>query len=248
MCYPAGDVVSITSEVTRMLLQHQLTPGKLVRRYKRFLADVELADGTVVTAHCPNSGSMRGCAAPGSPVLLSTSDNPARKYCHTWELVYADGCWIGINTGLPNRLAREAIEQGIVTELQGYGRISQEVCYGVERSRIDLLLEEPGLCYVEVKNVTLVENGMARFPDAATTRGQKHLRELMAMVAGGARAVNFFVVQHAGARAVTPADDIDPAYGRLLRQAARAGVELLAYQADITPAEIVICRPLPIVL
>lgn len=231
-----------------MKLPHPLTPGLLLRRYKRFLADVELSDGTVVTAHCANSGSMLGCAAPGSPVLLSRSDNPARKLPHTWELVHADDCWIGINTGLPNRLAREGIEQGVVSELQGYERIRQEVCYGAERSRIDLLLEEPGLCYVEVKNVTLVEDGVARFPDAVTTRGQKHLRELMAMVESGARAVNFFVVQHGNARTVTPADSIDPAYGKLLRQAADAGVELLAYQASVTPTEIILCRPLPVVL
>jgi sugar fermentation stimulation protein A len=225
-----------------------LVSGRLLRRYKRFLADVELPDGTEVTVHCPNSGSMRGCADPGSPVVLSRSSNISRKYPHTWELVHAAGCWVGINTALPNHLVREGIELGIVTELQGYGRIRQEVNYGSERSRIDLLLEEPGLCYVEVKNVTLVEDGMARFPDAPTIRGQKHLRELMAMVADGARAVNFFVVQHANATAVAPADTIDPAYGKMLRQAAMAGVELLAYQATVTPTEIVLCRPLPIVL
>jgi sugar fermentation stimulation protein A len=231
-----------------MNLPHPLAAGQLLRRYKRFLADVELADGTVVTAHCPNSGSMLGCAIPGSPVLLSRSDNPSRKLPYTWELVQVDAGWVGINTGLPNRLVREGIERGAVAELQGYGRIRQEVSYGAERSRIDLLLEDQGLCYVEVKNVTLVVDGVARFPDAATTRGRKHLRELMAMVKSGARAVNFFVVQHAGARAAGPADAIDPAYGRLLRQAAGAGVELLAYQATVTPTEIVLCRPLPIVL
>lgn len=225
-----------------------LIAGRLLRRYQRFLADVELVDGAVVTAHCPNSGSMRGCALPGSRVLLSVSDNPSRKLPYTWELVEADGCWVGINTGLPNRLAREGIERGIVTELQGYERLRAEVCYGSERSRIDLLLEGPGCCYVEVKNVTLVEDGLASFPDAVTARGQKHLRELMAMVAAGARAVNLFTVQRADARAVAPADAIDPAYGRLLRQAAEAGVELLAYQAKVTPAEIVLSHPLPIVL
>lgn len=231
-----------------MKLPHPLTPGRLLQRYKRFLADVSLADGSVVTAHCPNSGSMLGCAAPGSNVLLSRSHNPSRKLAYTWELVQVDESWVGINTGLPNKLAQEGIEQGVVTELQGYKRIRQEVCYGEERSRIDLLLEEPGLCYVEVKNVTLVEGDVARFPDAVTTRGQKHLRELMAMARSGARAVNFFVVQHAAARSVSPADAIDPAYGRLLRQAAAAGVELIAYQASVTPAEIVLVRPLPVVL
>ncbi len=231
-----------------MKIPHSLIPGRLLRRYQRFLADVELADGAVVTAHCPNSGSMLGCAVPGYEVLLSRSGNPDRRLPYTWELVRANGCWVGINTALPNRLVREGIEQGIVSELRGYGSIRQEVRYGSERSRIDLLLEGPGLCYVEVKNVTLVDEGMARFPDAVTERGQKHLRELMAMVESGARSVNFFVVQRADARAVAPADAIDPAYGRLLRQAAAAGVELLAYQARVTPEEIVLCRPLPIVL
>ena len=231
-----------------MKLPQPLLSGRLLHRYKRFLADVALADGSVVTAHCPNSGSMLGCAAPGSPVLLSRSDNPARKLAYTWELVQVNETWVGINTGLPNKLAKEGIEQGVVTELQGYGRFRQEVCYGAERSRIDLLLEEPGLCYVEVKNVTLVEDDVARFPDAVTSRGQKHLRELMAMVKSGARGVNFFVVQHAAAESVSPADSIDPAYGRLLRQAAAAGVELIAYQASVSPAEIVLVRPLPVVL
>lgn len=231
-----------------MKLPHPLTAGRLLRRYQRFLADVELADGTVVTAHCPNSGSMLGCAMPGCPVLLSRSDNPARKLPFTWELVRVDDCWVGINTSLPNRIVREGIEQGIVAELRGYGRIRQEVCYGSERSRIDLLLEEPGRCYVEVKNVTLVEDGVARFPDSVTVRGQKHLRELMAMVGEGARSVNLFVVQRADAREVAPADAIDPVYGRLLRQAAAAGVELLAYRAVVTPEEIVLCEPLPLII
>ena len=231
-----------------MKLSHPLIAGRLLLRYKRFLADVELADGTVVTAHCPNSGSMMGCAMPGSRVLLSRSDNPARKLHFTWELVEADGCWVGINTALPNRLVREAVEQGIVAELRGYERIRPEVCYGSERSRIDLLLEDPGQCFVEVKNVTLVQDGVARFPDAVTVRGQKHLRELMAMVEAGARSVNLFVVQRSDARAVAPADDIDPVYGRLLRQAALAGVELLAYQALVAPTEIILSHPLPIII
>lgn len=230
------------------MLLPPLIAGQLLRRYQRFLADVELADGTVVTAHCPNSGSMRGCATPGSPVLLSRSGNLNRRLPFTWELVEADGCWVGINTGLPNRLVREGVEQGIISELQGFGEIRSEVGYGSERSRIDLLLEHPGRCYVEVKNVTLMEDGLARFPDAVTVRGQKHLRELMAMVGAGDRAFNLFVVQRADATAVGPADAIDPAYGLLLRQAADAGVELLAYQARVTPVEIVLSRPLPIIL
>ena len=231
-----------------MQLPANLSPGRLIRRYKRFLADIELDDGRIVTAHCPNSGSMKGCATPDSRVFLSTSENPSRKYRYTWELVEADGCWAGINTGRPNRLVREAIENGVVTELQGYDAIRQEVPYG-ENSRIDLLLSRPGgLCYVEVKNVTLVEGKRALFPDAATIRGQKHLRELMAMVRSGHRAVNFFVVQRADGDSVAPADAIDPEYGRLLRLAAASGVELLAYQAAVSRSEIILTKPLPIIL
>ncbi len=149
---------------------------------------------------------MKGCAVPGSPVLLSVADNPKRKLKYTWELVLADGCWVGINTGLPNRLVREGIETGIIAELMGYPSIRPEVRYG-EKSRVDLLLSGPsGLCYVEVKNVTLVEGNVALFPDAITTRGQKHLRELMEMVRRGHRGVIFFVVQRGDGKSVAPAD------------------------------------------
>lgn len=224
----------------------QLIPGRLIRRYKRFLADIELPDGSQVSAHCPNSGSMAGCAVPGSRVLLSRSTNLKRKYSHTWELVQADGCWIGINTWLPNRLAHEAIEAGVITELQGYCEIRQEVPYGVN-SRIDLLLTgEKGLCYVEIKNVTLVGNSTALFPDAVTIRGQKHLRELMQVVRSGHRAITLFMVQREDAVSMSPADAIDPTYGQLLRQASDAGVELLAYQAQVSPTEIRVTKPLPI--
>ena len=166
-----------------MLLPQPLYPGRLLRRYQRFLADVELDDGSIVTAHCPNSGSMKGCNLPGSPVLLSCSDKPGRRLKFTWELVMADGLWVGINTGLPNLLVREGIENGAISELRGYASIRPEVRYGEEKSRIDLLLEgDKGRCFVEVKNVTLVDDGKAFFPDAVTTRGQKHLRELMEVV------------------------------------------------------------------
>lgn len=231
-----------------MKFPHPLIPGRLLRRYQRFLADVELADGCQVTVHCPNSGSMRGCADAGSPVLLSRSDNPGRRLPFTWELVQVAGDWVGINTGLPNRLVREGIETGIVSELQGYGRIRAEVGYGQERSRIDLLLEEPGSCYVEVKNVTMVAEGLALFPDAVTERGQKHLRELTSLVRSGVRAVNFFVVPRHDVAAVAPARTIDPAYGRLLAEAAAAGVELLAYRARVSPTEVVLSQRLPVIL
>lgn len=226
-----------------------LLEGRLVKRYKRFLADVELPDGSVVTAHCPNSGSMKGCDRSGAPVRLSCSPNPDRKLPYTWELVQIDGYWVGLNTMLPNRLAEEAIMDGTVAELQGYERLRREVPYGSERSRIDLLLEgEQGRCFVEVKNVTLVENGRALFPDAVTARGQKHLRELMEVVRNGDRGVILFTVQRGDGRAVAPADAIDPAYGRLLREAVASGVEALAYRAVVEPEEIRLFERLEVLL
>jgi sugar fermentation stimulation protein A len=231
-----------------MKLQEPLFPGTLIRRYQRFLADVQLDDGSLVTAHTPNTGSMMGCAVPGNRVLLSRSDNPTRKYPHSWELVHADGYWVGINTMLPNRLVHEGIQCGVVTELAGYKQIRAEVPYGTG-SRIDLLLSgEQGRCYVEIKNVTLVQQGCAMFPDAVSLRGQKHLRELMEVVRQGHRAVNFFVVQRGDGESVAPADSIDPAYGALLREAAQAGVELLAYQAEVTRSEIKLSRRVPVLL
>jgi sugar fermentation stimulation protein A len=226
-----------------------LIPGRLIKRYKRFLADIELADGSLVTAHCPNSGSMLGCNLPGSPVMLSVSPNPNRKLAHTWELVQVDGYWVGLNTMLPNRLAEEAILDGTIAELQGYPRLRREVPYGSERSRIDILLEgDQGRCFVEVKNVTLVEHGRALFPDAVTERGQKHLRELMEVVRNGDRGVILFTVQRGDGVAVAPADAIDPAYGRLLRQAVTQGVEALAYRALVAPHEIRLTQSLPVEL
>jgi sugar fermentation stimulation protein A len=226
-----------------------LIPGRLIKRYKRFLADIELSDGSMVTAHCPNSGSMLGCNLPGSPVLLSLSPNPNRKLAYTWELLQVDGFWVGLNTMLPNRLAEEAILNGVITELQGYEQLRREVPYGSERSRIDLLLEgEKGRCYVEVKNVTLVQEEMALFPDAVTIRGQKHLRELMEVVRNGDRGVILFTVQRGDGRAVAPADTIDHEYGRLLRQAIANGVEALAYRAEVKPEEIRLTGRLAIIL
>ena len=226
-----------------------LISGRLVKRYKRFLADVELADGAVVTAHCPNSGSMLGCNQTGSPVMLSTSPNINRKLPYTWELVKVSDYWIGLNTMLPNRLAEEGILSGVITELQGYEQLRREVPYGSERSRIDLLLEgKKGRCFVEVKNVTMVEHGMALFPDAVTERGQKHLRELMEVVRNGHRGVILFTVQRGDGSAVAPADRIDPVYGRLLREAVQNGVEALAYRALVEPEEIRLTGPMSVVL
>ena len=226
--------------------------GRLIKRYKRFLADIELENGRQITVHCPNTGSMKNCADPGSDVWIMDSGNLKRKYLFGWELVRVENrYWACINTGRANGLIREAIESGVITELQGYGVIRQEVKYGDENSRIDLLLEDDAksTCYVEIKNVTLLEhNGVGAFPDAVTARGAKHLRELMLMVEQGHRAVLMFCVPHTGIEQVRPADHIDPEYGQLLREAALAGVEIYAYGAKITPQEVTISHSLPVLL
>jgi sugar fermentation stimulation protein A len=232
-----------------MRFDQPLVAGRLLRRYKRFLADVELADGRVVTAHTPNTGAMLGCSQPGSRVWLRDSGNPKRKYPLSWELVEtAEGTMVGINTGLANALVREAIECGLIAELAGYARMRSEVPYGHENSRIDLLLEHASAppCYVEVKNVTLVESAVARFPDAVSARGSKHLRELALMVEQGARSVILFCVQRNDVDVFEPADLIDPLYGQTLRQALSRGVEALAYVASPTLEGISLQRSLPL--
>lgn len=231
-----------------MKLPHPLYEATLIRRYKRFLADVQLLDGEIITVHCPNSGSMMGCAEPGSAVLLSRSLNEKRKLPFTLELIRIRGHWVGINTMRPNHLVREAISQGKIPELSGYQEIRSEVRYGTN-SRVDLFLSGPGgTCYVEVKNVTLLSDKSALFPDAVTTRGQKHLHELMQVVQAGGRGVIFFVVQREDAHTFGPADSIDPTYGKLLRLAVKNGVEALAYQAHVSPREIYLTRRLQIAL
>ena len=225
-----------------------LLEGRLLRRYQRFLADVDTAAG-ILTAHCPNTGSMQGCAEPGMRVWLSPATNPARKLAWTWELVEAlPGVVVGMHTGRSNALVREAIEAGRVPELAGYATIRPEVKYG-EGSRIDLLLTAPGRpdCYVEVKNVTAAVAGrIGYFPDAVTTRGARHLREMSAMVAAGHRAVLVFCVQRGDVDCVRPADHIDPVYGRTLREALAAGVEVIALGATVWPAGIELERRLAV--
>ena len=223
-----------------------LVRGTLIRREKRFLVHVLLDDGREVIAHTNNTGTMLGCNTPGSPVWLSPADNPKRKLKWTYELIEADGVLAGINTMVPNRLAQEGVEDGTITELQGYDNLRREVRYG-ENSRIDLLLERGSeRCWVEVKNVTLTRDGAALFPDAVTERGRKHLRELTAQVAAGDRAVMLYVVQRVDAERFAPADNIDPAYGAALREAAAAGVEALCYKADVSPESIRLARRLPV--
>lgn len=234
----------------RVQFNQTLRVGRLLRRYKRFLADVELDDGTCLTVVCPNTGSMLGCNTPGSRVWLSSSDVPTRKYRHTWELVEVGGVLIGINTALPNKLVREAISEGVISELGGYSSVRAEVPFGAERSRVDLLLQDPARadCYVEVKNVTAaVEQGIALFPDAVSARGAKHLRELMRLTADSRRAVLIYCVQRGDVSQVRPADTIDPLYGRTLRDALAAGVEVLAYRARVTSEAINLCERIAVV-
>ncbi len=226
----------------------KLYRGRLIKRYKRFLADVTLDSGEIVTAHCSNSGRMTGCNQPDRPVYLSFHDNPKRKLKYTWELIEMPTSMVGVNTLVPNRLVAKAVRGGIVPELAGYGTVASEVRVN-KSSRLDLKLSGNGLpdAYVEIKNCTLVEEGCARFPDAPTLRGQKHLKELARLKADGARAVIFFLVQRTDAERFRPADDIDPAYGRLLREVARKGVEPIAYDVEISTQVIKLRRILPCV-
>ncbi len=222
------------SSINHNITWPPLLRGTLVKRYKRFLADVLLDDGRQVTAHCPNSGSMAQCSQPGRPVYLSEHDNPKRKLKFTWELIEMPTSLVGVNTLVPNRLVAAAVKGGLVPELTGYEQVRTEVKVG-DRSRLDLMLSSPERrdCYIEIKNCTLVENGIARFPDARTVRGQKHLDELIKLKQAGARAVIFFVVQRTDAGTFSPADTIDPDYGRILRQVVGQGVEMLAYDTAI---------------
>jgi sugar fermentation stimulation protein A len=226
-----------------------LLEGRLVRRYKRFLADVELADGAVVTVHCANPGSMLGLAEPGMRVLLSRSTNEARKLPLSWELVEAPGCGlVGINTALPNRLVEEALRAGRIAELAGYPGLRREVAYGT-RSRVDFLLAGPGRpdAYVEVKNVHLSRApGLAEFPDSVTARGARHLDELTAVVAAGRRAAMLYLVQRTDSVRFAICRDLDPAYGRAFDRACAGGVEMLAYRCTIGPDEIAVGDAIPL--
>lgn len=231
-----------------MKFQH-LIPATLVKRYKRFLADVVLDNGQCLTVHCPNTGAMTGCAEPGFRVWLSTSKNPKRKYAHTWELLQTrSGDMVCIHSALANTIVREAIEADNIAELAGYDQLRSEVKFGEESSRVDFVLQrDQALCYVEVKCVTLMtEPGLGLFPDAKSERGQKHLRELMTIVNQGHRAVLLFCVQHAGVDRVAPADSIDPEYGLLLREALACGVEVYAYATHINPQHISLANSLQV--
>jgi len=235
-----------------MIFPDPLIRGRLIKRYKRFLTDVELDDGSVVVAHCANSGSMESVNEPGAEVWLSPARNPDRKLKFTWEMIRIADTLVGINTALPNLIVSEAIEAGKVGELTGYASLRREVKYG-KNSRIDILLEDDAKprCYVEVKNTTMrrdLQAGPAEFPDAVTSRGAKHLVELSDMVADGHRAVMFYLVQREDAKAFTVAGDIDPTYAEELKKAMKAGVEVVCYDCSLNPEEISVNGKLPVLL
>ena len=226
--------------------------GTLIQRYKRFLADVRLDDGRMITATCPNTGSMMGLSTPGSIVWLSESDSPTRKYRFTWEMVEADlghgSTLVGINTQHPNRLVAEAVAARRIRQLAGYPGFRREVRYG-ENSRIDILLEcaTKGLCYVEIKNVHLSRrHGLAEFPDSVTARGTKHLAEMTKMVRAGHRAVMVFLIQRNDAKKLALARDVDANYGAVFDAAMTAGVEAVALRCRLSTEEIVVDRLVPI--
>ena len=233
-----------------MQFDPELEEGRLVKRYKRFFADIECADGSIVTAHCANTGSMLNCMAEGARVWFSRNDDPKRKLKATWELVETPHGRIAcINTGRANRLIEEALTTGVITELAGFTQLRREVKYGEENSRADFCLlfgEQP--VFVEVKSVTLgfAYSDTAAFPDAVTTRGAKHLRELTALANSGQRAVLIYCVNLTGIHAVRAAQEIDPDYAAALAEAKAAGVEVLAYGTTITPAGIAVTHALEI--
>ncbi|MEQ9872479.1 DNA/RNA nuclease SfsA [Pectobacterium brasiliense] len=227
----------------------RLQPARLIKRYKRFLADVVTPEGETLTLHCANTGAMTGCATPGDTVWYSTSDNPKRKYAQSWELTETQqNHWICVNTLRANTLLYEALLENRIEELAGYPDVKTEVKYGTENSRVDLLLQAPDRidCYIEVKSVTLLQHECGYFPDAVTLRGQKHLRELQQMVANGKRAVLFFAVLHSGIQQVSPARHIDPRYAELFTEAQQAGVEILCYGSTLCPDGITLTHKLPL--
>ena len=225
--------------------------GHLLRRYQRFFADVETGDGAVLTVHCPNPGSMQGCATPGAAVRCSTSSSPRRRLAHTLEMIRVGRAWVGLHTARANALARRALAAGLVRELAGFAELRPEVRAGAG-SRLDFRLAGGALgrrpAWVEVKSATLAEGSLALFPDSVTERGRRHLEVLAGLRRRGERAALLFVVQRADCDRVAPADAIDPAYGAALRAAARAGVELYALGARVTARAIRIERRLPVLL
>jgi sugar fermentation stimulation protein A len=219
-----------------------LLKGRLVKRYKRFLADIELDSGELITAHCPNTGPMTGIYVIGQPVYVSQSNNPKRKLKYTWEIIQLDQppTWVGVNTNLPNHAVRNLLEQKLIPELSEFSKLQSEVQYGQERSRVDFLMtQNNGIpIYIEVKNTTWTNGSLAIFPDTVTTRGQKHIRELMGMQSE-ARVCMIYFVNRGDCDSFSPGDSTDPKYGELLREAMSKGLEVYACGCEVSPKGIV---------
>ncbi|MBT4289165.1 MAG: DNA/RNA nuclease SfsA [Deltaproteobacteria bacterium] len=224
----------------------ELIEGTLIKRYKRFLTDIRLKNRSQITAHCPNTGTMLTCAQVGQPVYVSYHDNPKRKLKYSWELIKMPTSLVGINTILPNKLVKLSIECGLIKELDGYEQVRSEVKVG-EKSRLDLMLEKDSgeKCYIEVKNCTLVEEKTAYFPDAVTSRGLKHIEELVKLKKQGHRAIMFYLIQRMDAERFLPANHIDPAYAAALFKAYQIGIEILVYDVQITLKSISIRNAIP---
>ncbi|WP_122582271.1 DNA/RNA nuclease SfsA [Pseudomonas viridiflava] len=233
-----------------MRFSPELEQGRLIVRYKRFLADIETESGELLTIHCPNTGSMLNCMMPGGRVWFSRSSDPKRKLPGTWEISETpQGRFACINTGRANTLVEEALRAGVISEIDGFTALKREVAYGQEKSRVDFRLEYPdGFVYLEVKSVTLGFDGsaVAAFPDAVTQRGARHLRELAALARDGVRSVLLYCVNLTGIESVRPAQEIDPAYALALKDAMDAGVEVLAYGVQLDPQEVRIDRRLQV--
>ncbi|WP_163325086.1 DNA/RNA nuclease SfsA [Draconibacterium mangrovi] len=227
-----------------MKFEKELVHGRLIKRYKRFLADIELDTGEIVVAHCTNSGSMKSCLENGAEVYLTPVDDPKRKTKFTWEMIKINGDWVGINTGNPNKLAYEALLNGEIPGFDEFTIVKREVKFG--DSRFDVYAEnDQEKCFVEVKNVSMKLNEYALFPDAVTTRGQKHLKTLIDVKNQGMRAVMLYIIQRSDVQLFAPAKEIDPTYARLLKQAHTAGVEIFPMQAKVSPSEITLSKKLP---
>jgi len=227
-----------------MKFEKPLTHGRLIKRYKRFLADVKLDSGEIITAHCTNSGTMKSCLEEDAEVYLTPVDDPKRKTKFTWEMIKINGDWVGINTGNPNKLAFEAVKNGEIEKLKGYTEVKREVKFG--DSRFDVMARnDHETCFVEVKNVTLKEGNYALFPDAVTTRGKKHLETLIKVKEQGMRAVMLYVIQRIDVDTFAPAKEIDPEYAKTLKKAYEKGVEIIPVLAKVTPEKIELVKQLP---
>jgi sugar fermentation stimulation protein A len=227
-----------------MIFEKPLVHGRLIKRYKRFLADITLDNGEVITAHCTNSGTMKTCLEDNAEVYLTPVDDPKRKTKFTWEMIKINNDWIGINTGNPNKLAFDAVKNGEIDQLQGYTEVKREVKF--DDSRFDVMAKnESETCFIEVKNVTLKDGNYARFPDAVTTRGKKHLETLIKVKEQGMRAVMLYVIQRMDVDIFAPAKNIDPEYAKTLKKAFDKGVEIIPIQAKVSPEKIELIKELP---